>query len=76
MDQTKLNLSQSIRNIFSRGVEQAIRENESQKLINAHKEDINYENPADTGIEELSEDEAKQLEEDNNEQEQQLNQNI
>lgn len=76
VDQTKLNLSQSIRNIFSRGVEQAIRENESQKLINAHKEDINYENPADTGIEELSEDEAKQLEEDNNEQEQQLNQNI
>lgn len=63
INQSKINLVESIHNIFSKGVEAAIKENNSGELINSHKETINYQNAAEQDIEELSEEEQKRLEE-------------
>lgn len=62
IDETKLNLSNAIRNIFSKGADEAVRENEKQAAINGQKEAINYENAATSQMEELSADETRQLE--------------
>ncbi len=64
IDETKLNLAASIRSIFEKGVEAAVRENEMQQKIKEHKSRINYINAALMKMEELSEAEQKQLEED------------
>lgn len=61
VEQTRLDLSEAIRNIFSKGVEKAIRENERQEAVNSLKKEINYVNAATTKIEELSEEEQSQL---------------
>lgn len=63
IDQTKINLAESIRNIFEKGVETAILENKRQEAIREHKEKIGYINAAEQKMEELSEEEQKQLEE-------------
>ena len=63
IDETKINLVESIRNIFEKGVEIAVRENEKQEAIEELKEQIGYVNAAEQQMEELSEEEKKQLEE-------------
>ncbi len=66
IDETKINLAESIRNIFEKGVELAVKENEMQSAITEHKKDIGYVNAAEQKMEELSEEEQKQLEEEQN----------
>ncbi len=63
IDQTRLNLAESIRTIFEKGVEIAVRENEQQEAIEEHKKEIGYVNAAEQNIEEFSEEERRQLEE-------------
>ena len=62
IDETRLNLLESIRNIFSKGVDAAVRENERQEAVTEYKEDIGYRNAAETDIEELSSEESAELE--------------
>ena len=66
IDQTRINLAESIRNIFEKGVEAAVRENENNKAIEDYKNQTGYVNAAETQIEELSDEEQKQLEETSN----------
>lgn len=60
IDQTKLNLSESIRKIFERGVEQAILENQKQAAISAKKEELSYD--VNEKMEELSDEEKSEIE--------------
>jgi len=62
IDYTRLNLLESIRNIFDKGVDAAIKESESQEIIESHKRKIGYVQAVDLEMEELSSDEQKQLE--------------
>lgn len=62
IDQTKINLIESIRNIYERGVDVAIKENEKQTAIETLKKEIGYVNAAEEEMEELSEEEMKELE--------------
>ena len=64
IDQTRINLAESIRDIFEKGVEAAIKENESLEAIAEHKKSIGYVNAVDQQLEELSDDEKRQIEED------------
>ena len=63
IDQTKVNLLTSIRNIFEKGVDAAVNENMKQSAIMNHKRDIGYVKAVDMEIEELSPEEKKQMEE-------------
>lgn len=63
IDETKINLAQSIRNIFEKGVDAAIKENERQDAILEHRQEIGYVNAVDQEAEELSAEEQKKLEE-------------
>ena len=60
--ETRLNLLRSIRNIFSKGVDAAIRENEKQEAVEDYKDEIGYRNAAETDMEELSSEESATLE--------------
>ena len=62
IDQTKINLAESIRNIFVKGVEAAIQENERQEELERHKQEIGYVNAVDQQLEELNEEEKLKLE--------------
>ena len=62
IDETRMNLLQSIRNIFSKGVDAAVRENERQEAMTGYKQDIGYRNAAETDMEELSAEESARLE--------------
>ncbi len=62
IDQTKINLAESIKHIFDRSVEMAVKENEINKAIEEHKEDIGYVNMADQQMEELTTEEQKEYE--------------
>ena len=62
IDDTKVNLVKSMRNVFDRGVEAVMRESSAQKAIEEHKKNIGYVQAVDQTIEELSADEQKQLE--------------
>ncbi|MBR5836711.1 MAG: hypothetical protein IKY66_11225 [Bacteroidales bacterium] len=62
IDETKINLATSIRNIFEKGVEAAIQENERQEAIAELKNEMEYVNAVDQETEELSEEEQKTLE--------------
>ncbi len=53
----------SIKGIFEKGVEAAVTANERQDDIVRHKQKIGYVNAAEQEMEELSEDERKQVEE-------------
>ena len=55
IDKTRLNLSKSIRNIFAKGVDNAIAEHQRQEAINEHKKAIGYVEAIDMEMEELSE---------------------
>lgn len=63
IDQTKINLVESIRNIYERGVDIAIKENQEQEAIENLKKEIGYVNAAEQTMEDLSAEEQKQLEE-------------
>lgn len=62
IDQTKINLAESIRNIFEKGVDAAVKENERQEELAKRKEEIGYVNAVDQQLEELSEEEKLKLE--------------
>ena len=63
IDQTKEELKQSIYNIFETGVDKTIDRRDMQSLIAQQKNELGYVNAAEVEIEELSEEEQKQLEE-------------
>jgi len=63
IDDTKINLVESIRSIFDKGVNAAISENEKMEAIEEHKKEIGYVQAVDQNMEELSAEEQKQLEE-------------
>ena len=63
VEDTKINLLHSIRDIFSKGVEAAVKENMQQKAIEAHKREIGYVKAVDQELESLSAEEQKQMEE-------------
>lgn len=63
IDETKINLAESIRNIYERGVDIAIKENEEQTAIESLKKEIGYVNAAEQDMEDLSAEEQQQLEE-------------
>lgn len=71
IDETRINLAESIRSIFAKGVEAAVQENERQEAIAELKQEIGYVNAVDQELEELSSEEQKMIEEtqetDNNE---------
>ena len=62
IDTTKFNLVNSIRGIFEKGVEAAVSENERRDAIEKHKKEIGYIRAVDQKLEELSEDEQKEME--------------
>ena len=64
IDQTKLNLVTSIRNIFAKGVEAAVKENEMQEIIEEHKKETGYVQAVEQELEPLSEEEQKQMDAD------------
>lgn len=61
IDRTRINLAESIRGIFEKGVETAVKENERQAAINEHRKNIGFVNAVDLELEELSEEEQKEL---------------
>lgn len=66
IDDTKVNLVESMRNVFDRGVDAVMKESSAQKAIEEHKKNIGYVQAVDQKIEELSADEQKKLEEEQN----------
>lgn len=62
IDTTKINLVNSIRGIFEKGVEAAVSENERKAAIEKHKQEIGYVRAVDQELEALSEKEQKQME--------------
>ena len=63
IDETRINLAESIRNIFEKGVEAAIEENERQEAITDLRNELGYVNAVDQESEEPTEEEQRQLEE-------------
>ena len=64
IDDTKINLLSSIKQIFERGVDNAIRANEQRNVIAELRKNAGYINAVDMELEELSADEQKQMEAD------------
>jgi hypothetical protein len=62
INQTRINLAESIRSIFEKGVEAAVIENEKQEAIASFKQETGYVNAVDQKLEDLSDEEKKQLE--------------
>lgn len=62
IDQTRVNLRESIQNIFQHGVDKAVRENEQQKLIEDYKKKIDYRQVVDQQLDSLSTEEKAQIE--------------
>ena len=63
IDTTKINLVNSIRGIFEKGVENAINENERKEAIENMKKEIGYIRAIDQELEALSEKEQQQMKE-------------
>lgn len=63
IDETRINLAESIRDIFAKGVEAAVSENERQEAITGLKQEIGFVNAVDQEMEELSSEEQKLIEE-------------
>lgn len=61
IDQTRLNLKESIEKIFTKGVEKAMQENERLNAIEDYKRKINYKEAAETQLDSLSEQEKAEL---------------
>ena len=62
VDQASINLSNSIRNIFQKGVDEAVRENRRQEAIEKYKEKVSYQNAADMPLDSLTSEDKQQLE--------------
>ncbi len=62
IDKTKINLVTSIKGVFEKGVDAVIRDNETQNAISEHKKSIGYVKAVDQEMEELSDDERRQME--------------
>lgn len=62
IEKTRINLRESIRNIYREGVEKAIAENEQQKIIGDYKKKINYSRAVDRQLDSLSAEEKAQIE--------------
>ena len=69
IDDTKVNLVSSIKNIFKKGVDVVIKENDGIELIRQRQKEINYVRAVDQQLEELSDDEKKKMEEEEAKQE-------
>ena len=69
IDDTKVNLVESIRHIFDKGIDNAIDENSRMSAIENHKKSIGYVQAVDQKLEELSAEEQKELEEEQNKEE-------
>ena len=69
IDDTKVNLVKSIRNIFDKGIDAVIDENRRMSAIEQHKKKIGYVQAVDQKLEELSADEQKKLEEEQQKEE-------
>ena len=61
VDQVKLNLAESIRDIFQKGVDKAVTENRRQKEINDYKKRIDYVQAVDEKMDTLTSEEQKSL---------------
>lgn len=61
IDQTTISLSKSINNIFQKGVEIAVAENEAQKAINDYKDNTSYVAAIDIPLDTLSRKEARKM---------------
>lgn len=61
IDEIRLNLSESIRNIFEKGVDKAIRDHKAMETIDEYKKDIGYVEAVDMEIEALSKEEENEL---------------
>ena len=64
IDDTKINLVESIRHIFDKGIDAAIDENRRMNAIEEHKKNIGYIQAVDQKLEELDANEQKQFEQD------------
>ena len=69
IDDTKINLVSSIEDIFKKGVDVVIKENNGVELIRQRQKEINYVRAVDQKLEELSEEEKKKIEEEEAKQE-------
>ena len=63
IDRTKVNLVESIQNIFSRGVDAVMMDRTAHEALEEHKKKIGYVQAVDQEMEELSGDEKKKFEE-------------
>ena len=61
VDRAKLNLAESIRNIFQKGVDEAVRENRKQQEINDYKNRIDYVQAVDEQLDTLTSEEQESL---------------
>ena len=61
VDEVKLNLAESIRDIFRKGVDEAVRENRRQQEINDYKSKIDYVQAVDEQLDTLSTEEQESL---------------
>jgi len=62
IDETRINLRESIRDIFRQGIDRAVRENAQQKLIHDYKRRIDYREAVDERLDSLSAEEKARLE--------------
>ena len=70
IDMTKVNLVESIRNVFDKGVDAVMKDGSAYNAIEQHKKNIGYVQAVDQKMEELSADEQKQFEAEQQAQEQ------
>lgn len=61
IDETRLSLTESIRNVFQRGVDNIMRDNGAQSAIQRRKEEIGYVPAYDEEMDEISEEEQAEL---------------
>lgn len=61
VDQAVINLSNSIRDIFRKGVDEAVRENRRQEAIAKYKEKLDYKNAVDIQLDSLSDSEKASI---------------
>ena len=62
IDKARINLRESISNIFQQGVDKAIMENEQSKVIDDYKQKIGYTQAVDQQLDSLSTDEKARME--------------
>ena len=62
IDETRINLRESIRDIFRQGIDRAVSENAQQKLIHDYKRRIDYREVVDERLDSLSAEEKARLE--------------